>query len=76
MSRGGAARVERQCRQVRLCLCGRVEAVDVAAAGIVDEVLLRGADEVAELVMSAPISLAARQQAGLLVAHAIGILVG
>jgi hypothetical protein len=44
-----------------LCLGGRVEAVDVAAARIVDEVLLRGADEVAELVVPAPISTATRR---------------
>jgi hypothetical protein len=31
---------------VRLCLRGRIEAVDVAAARIVDEVLLRGAYKV------------------------------
>ena len=58
VARGGAAGIEGQCRDVGLCLGGRVQAVDVAAARIVDEVLLRGADEVAELVVSAPVSTA------------------
>ena len=80
VARGGAAGIEGQCRDVGLCLGGRVQAVDVAAARIVDEVLLRGADEVAELVVSAPVSTATPRQgqglAGSPDAHAIGMLVG
>ena len=60
VARGGAAGIEGQCRHMGLCLGGRIEAVDVAAARIVDEVLLRGADKVAELVVSAPVRLARR----------------
>lgn len=47
VSGGSTARLEWQCRYVRLCLCGCIEAVDVAAARVVYEVLLRRAYEVA-----------------------------
>lgn len=76
VARGGAAGIEGQCRYVGLCLGGGVEAVDVGAARIVDEVLFRGADEVPQLVVSAPVSRVVWQQGGSVAAHAMGILVG
>jgi hypothetical protein len=33
-----------------------IEAVDVGAAGVVDEVGLRGADEVSQLIVATPVS--------------------
>jgi hypothetical protein len=42
-----------------MCLCsrGRVETEDILPAGVVEEILLRGADEVPQLVVSAFVSL-------------------
>lgn len=63
-----------------MCLCSRsrVETEDILPAGVVEEVLLRGADEVPQLVVSAFVSLLlgllfARLAAG---THAMGILSG
>ena len=61
-----------------LCPCSGVEAVDIGAAGIVDEVGLGAADEMAQLRVSATVSCFASgcSLVGTGVAHAMGILVG
>ena len=51
VARGSASSLEWQCRDVGLRLCGRIEAVNVVAARVVDDVLLRGAYEVPQLVV-------------------------
>jgi hypothetical protein len=59
---------------------GGIEAVDVGAAGVVDEVLLGGADEVAKLVVTGRVSVSVggsgRARARADEAHAMGIFVG
>jgi hypothetical protein len=56
MSRGGAAGLPGKCCDVGLDARDGVETVDIIAAGIVDEVGFGGADEVPQLVVSAPVS--------------------
>jgi hypothetical protein len=52
-----AARFPGQCGDVCLCPCSRIEAVDGGAARIVDEIWFRTRDEVAQLIVSAPVSV-------------------
>jgi hypothetical protein len=53
---------------------GGIEAVNVGATSIVDEVLLGGTDEVAKLIVPGRVSGRGEDRAGK--AHAMGILVG
>lgn len=57
VARCGAARLPGQRGYVCLCSCSGIEAVDGRAARVVEKVGLRARDEMAELIMSARVSL-------------------
>lgn len=61
---------------MRLCMRGRIQAVDVAAAGVVENIGLRRADEVSQLVVPARVSIQLPLALTQAMAHAIGILRG
>lgn len=57
VARSRAARFPGQCSNVGLCSCSRIEAVDGGATRIVDEIWFGARDEVAQLIVSAPVSV-------------------